>query len=120
MWLIFVLKEIYYQCMNLCVDDEIRLKNFMPDKENVKTLAQFFYAFSDETRLRILILLMIEPLCVGDISIVLNINQTTVSHQLKILKNLGIVESDRAGKSIVYYLKNKDIEKMFDLSVDCI
>lgn len=106
--------------MNLCVDDEIRLKGFMPGKENVKSLAQFFYAFSDETRLRILILLIIEPLCVGDISVVLNVNQTTVSHQLKILRNLGIVDFDRVGKSITYYVVNKDIENILNISVDCI
>ena len=106
--------------MNLCIDDEIRLKGFMPEKEDVKSLAQFFYAFSDETRLRIVILLTISPLCVSDISLVLNINQTTVSHQLKILRNLGIVECDREGKTIVYYIKNKDIESILDLSVDCV
>ena len=106
--------------MNLCIDDESRLKGFMPEKEDVKSLAQFFYAFSDETRLKIMILLIIKPLCVSDIALVLNINQTTVSHQLKILRNLGIVEFDRDGKSIVYYIKNKDIENILDLSVDCV
>ncbi|MBR1987920.1 MAG: winged helix-turn-helix transcriptional regulator [Clostridia bacterium] len=106
--------------MNLCVDDEIKLKGFMPEKDDVKTLAQFFYAFSDETRLRIVILLTIMPLCVSDISLVLNINQTTVSHQLKILRNIGIVEFDRDGKSIVYYIKNRDIFEMLNLSVDCV
>ena len=106
--------------MSLCVDDEIRLKGFMPNKDDVKILAEFFYSFSDETRLRIVILLMIKPLCVSDISNVLNINQTTVSHQLKILRNIGIVECDREGKSIVYYIKNKDIENILDLSVDCV
>lgn len=106
--------------MNLCLDDEIKLKGFMPKIENIKSLAQFFYAFSDETRLRILILLLIRPLCVSDISLVLNINQTTVSHQLKILRNLDLVEFDRDGKSIVYYVNNKDIENILNISVDCI
>ncbi len=105
--------------MNLCIEDELKLKGVMPGKNDVKMLADFFYAFSDETRLKIVILLTVNTLCVGDISKVLNINQTTVSHQLKILRNLGIVDFDRIGKTIIYYIKNKDIEHMLDLSVDC-
>lgn len=105
--------------MNLCIEDELKLKGVMPDKNDIKMLADFFYAFSDETRLKIVILLTINTLCVGDISKVLNINQTTVSHQLKILRNLGIVDFDRVGKTIIYYIKNKEIEHVLDLSVDC-
>ena len=93
---------------------------YMPDKTNLKNLTTFFYAFSDNTRLRIIILLFIKPLCVGDISQILNVNQTTVSHQLKILKSLNIVSCDRDGKNIYYYMKNNNIEQVLNASVECI
>lgn len=100
--------------------EEIKLRHYMPDKNNLKNLTTFFYAFSDDTRLKIIILLTIKPLCVGDISIILSSNQTTISHQLKILKSLNIVACDRNGKNIIYYIKNPSIESVLNATVDCI
>ncbi len=100
--------------------EEIALRHYMPDKNNLKSLTTFFYAFSDDTRLKIIILLTIKPLCVGDISIILSSNQTTISHQLKILKSLNIVSCDRNGKNIIYYIKNPSIESVLSATVDCI
>lgn len=106
--------------MNFEVRDEYNLKKFMPTKSNLQSMTNFFYGFSDSTRLSIIILLSIKPLCVSEITKVLNINQTTVSHQLKILKSLNIVSCDRAGKNIIYYIKNGSIENVLNASVECI
>ena len=100
--------------------EEILIKNYMPDKTTIKNLSTFFYAFSDETRLKIIMLLMIKPLCVSEITTFLNINQTTISHQLKILKSINIVECDRQGKNVIYYIKNQKIEHFFDATVACV
>ena len=100
--------------------EEIILKQYLPNKTNMKNMTSFFYAFSDDTRLKIIFLLMMKPLCVGDIRIILDINQTTISHQLKILKSLNIVACDRNGKNIIYYIKNSNIENVFNATVDCI
>ncbi len=106
--------------MNLDCREEFKLKDFMPSARDVENLSNFFYAFSDVTRLKIIILLTIKSLCVGDIVDVLGINQTTVSHQLKILKAMDIVSCDRSGKNIVYYIKNPSIEDVLNATVDCI
>lgn len=106
--------------INLEMNEEIAIRKHMPQKEEIKNLSTFFYAFSDDTRLKIIICLMIKPLCVGEISALLLINQTTVSHQLKILKSLNIVACDREGKNVIYYIKNPEIENVFNASVDCI
>lgn len=106
--------------MNFDVRDEYNLKQFMPSKTSLKSMTNFFYAFSDDTRLKIIILLSIKPLCVSEITSVLNINQTTISHQLKILKSLNIVACDRAGKNMIYYIKNGGIENVLNASVECI
>ena len=92
----------------------------MPNKNHLKNMTNFFHAFSDNTRLKIIILLSIKPLCVGEIASVLNINQTTISHQLKTLKTLNIIENDRAGKNVIYYIKNSSIENVLNATVECI
>lgn len=106
----------------MCIDckEEFKLKNFMPSAIDIKNLSDFFYVFSDSTRLKIIILLTIKSLCVSDIVDVLGINQTTISHQLKILKSMNIVSADRTGKNIIYYIKNPNIEDFLNVSVDCI
>ncbi len=106
--------------MNFDVRDEYNLKKYLPSKNNLKNMSDFFYAFSDNTRLKIIMLLSIKPLNVGEITNVLDINQTTISHQLKILKSLNIVSCDRAGKNIIYYIKNSSIENVLNASVECI
>ena len=83
------------------------VENYVPSGEVLDGLVCFFSVFADSTRVRILSALAITELCVTDISRVLDINQTTVSHQLRYLKNLGIVTSNRLGKVIFYSLKNE-------------
>lgn len=100
--------------------EEIKLKQYMPSSRDLRNMSSFFYVFSDDTRLKIIILLTIKPLCVGDISLVLSANQTTVSHQLKILKAQNIVGCNRLGKTIVYYIKNSNIQAMLNASVECL
>ena len=105
--------------MNFEIRDEYNLRKFMPSKESLKAMSNFFYAFSDDTRLKIISLLAIKPLCVGEITSVLDINQTTISHQLKILRSHNIVECDRVGKNVIYYIKNSGIENVLNASVEC-
>ena len=106
--------------MNYDLRDEYNLKKYMPDKHSLKNMTNFFHAFSDNTRLKIIMLLSIKPLNVGEITNVLDVNQTTISHQLRILKSLNIVSCDRAGKNVIYYIQNSSIENVLDASVECI
>lgn len=82
---------------------------YLPEGEMLKNLSEFFSAFSDSTRLKILSALSVCEMCVGDISLVLGINQTTVSHQLKILKGLKLVDFRRDGKLLFYFLSSKSV-----------
>lgn len=81
---------------------------YMPTEKTIKQLTDFFSVFSDITRLRILICLAVSELCVNDISNLLKLNQTTVSHQLKLLKDNGAVYSRREGK-VIYYSISDDL-----------
>ena len=85
------------------------VENYVPSGEILEGIVCFFSVFADSTRIKILSALAISEMCVTDISRVLQINQTTVSHQLRLLKNVGIVKSERCGKVIFYSLKNDTI-----------
>ena len=82
------------------------IEGYVPEGEILSGLVRFFSIFSDPTRIRILSALAISEMCVTDISRVLGINQTTVSHQLRFLKDTGMVKTDRHGKIIFYSLAN--------------
>ena len=85
------------------------MENYVPEGEILEGIVDFFSVFADSTRVRILSALAITEMCVTDISRVLGINQTTVSHQLRLLKNIGIVRCSRCGKVIFYSLKNETV-----------
>ena len=80
------------------------VREYVPFCDVLESVVMFFSIFADPTRVRMLSALAISEMCVTDLSRILNINQTTVSHQLRLLKNLGIVKSERYGKVIFYSL----------------
>ncbi len=86
--------------------------HYMPSSEVLELLANYFQAYSDKTRIKILSALSMAELCVTDISNMLNINQTTVSHQLKLLKSLSMVKYKRDGKVIYYSLANDKVNEI--------
>lgn len=88
------------------------VENYVPDGEMLDDLVGVFSIFSDKTRLRIISSLTITDMCVSDISAVLKINQTTVSHQLRLLRNLGAVNCYRSGKIVYYSLKDEILGDM--------
>lgn len=85
------------------------VKEYVPDGDVLDSIVCFFSIFADPTRVKMLSALAISEMCVTDLSRVLEINQTTISHQLRLLKNLGIVKSDRQGKIIFYSLVNDTV-----------
>lgn len=81
----------------------------LPTEEDILKLADYFQNFSDSTRIKILTCLSMMNMCVNDLSNILGINQTTISHQLKQLKDQNLVTFKRDGKILVYGLKNEHI-----------
>lgn len=77
------------------------------DEETLFMVSQTFKALSDPTRIRILNLLCTDEHSVNDIADILDLGQSTVSHQLRFLKNLRLVKSRREGTTI-YYSKDDD------------
>ena len=85
------------------------VREYVPDGDVLDSITCFFSIFADPTRVKMLSALAISEMCVTDLSRVLEINQTTISHQLRLLKNLGIVKSERQGKIIFYSLVNDTV-----------
>ena len=94
--------------MEMLIDRRLQdlVKDYVPRGEILDELVCFFSLFSDNTRLKIISALAITEMCVSDISEILSINQTTVSHQLRLLKNLNAVKTKRQGKVIFYSLRS--------------
>ena len=85
------------------------IEDYVPKGEILEGVVCFFSVFADYTRIKILSALAISELCVTDISRILEINQTTVSHQLRLLKNLNAVKTRRQGKVVFYSLRNETL-----------
>ena len=85
------------------------IEDYVPQGDILEGVVCFFSVFADYTRVKILSALAISELCVTDLSRILQINQTTVSHQLRYLKSAGIVKSVRQGKIIFYSLADDSI-----------
>ena len=89
----------------------------MPEDGAITKLAAYFQNFSDSTRIKILTCLSMMNMCVNDMSNILGINQTTISHQLRQLKDQNIVSYKRDGKILVYYLANRNVNDMMTIAV---
>ncbi len=93
-------------CDTFCLHkDSLKIVNEkMPAEEELYDLAELFKVFGDSTRIRILFVLFEADVCVCDIAEALNMTQSAISHQLKILKQSKLVSSRREGKSVFYSL----------------
>lgn len=85
------------------------VKETMPDETTLYDLAELFKVFGDSTRIRILFVLFEAEVCVCDLAQALNMTQSAISHQLKILKQSKLVKSRRDGKSIFYSLADEHV-----------
>lgn len=81
-------------------------------------LADFYKAFADGTRVGILSSLAIRELCVCDIAAILGLNQSAVSHQLRILKQSRLIKSRKQGKSVYYSLNDDHIQKILQTGLE--
>lgn len=97
--------------MKVLLDKRLQdlVEDYVPQGEILDDLVCFFSIFSDYTRLRLISALSISEMCVSDIASLLKLNQTTVSHQLRFLKDLNAVKTKRQGKVVFYSLRNDSL-----------
>jgi len=92
----------------------LKVNALMPREEELYDLAELFKVFGDSTRIRILYVLFEAELCVCDLSEILKMTQSAVSHQLKILKTARLVKARREGKQVFYSLADDHVRTMID------
>lgn len=87
-------------------------KKSMPDNESILNVSKLCKVLGDKTRCKIAFSLLNQELCVCDISYLLNMTKSAISHQLAIMKEVYIVKSRRVGKSVFYSI---DDDHVFDI-----
>jgi ArsR family transcriptional regulator, lead/cadmium/zinc/bismuth-responsive transcriptional repressor len=88
------------------------------DAPTVEQAADIFRALADPTRVRILHALSHAELCVGDLSAFLNMTDSAVSHQLRLLRDLRVLRSRRDGKLVYYSLDDEHITSLFQQTLE--
>lgn len=90
----------------------------MPDDDTLIDLAELFRVFGDSTRIRILAALSKGEMCVSDLSRVVGMSDSAVSHQLKILKTAKLVSFRREGKTVFYALADSHVTTIIMQGLD--
>ncbi|MBQ3911888.1 MAG: winged helix-turn-helix transcriptional regulator [Lachnospiraceae bacterium] len=90
----------------------------LPIEDEMYDLAELFKCFGDSTRVRILCVLLQGEFCVGDIAEALNMTQSAVSHQLKLLKQAKLIAGNRDGKQIVYSLADDHVRSIINIGLE--
>jgi DNA-binding transcriptional ArsR family regulator len=98
--------------MSTCSDIQ-KVKQGLLSGASVAALAETFKVLGDVTRVRILDAISRAELCVGDISELLDVSESAVSHQLRLLRGARLVRPRRAGQQIFYSLDDQHVVRLF-------
>jgi len=100
---------------NIIHEDLIeKVRAVLPNPENLSLLADFFKVFGDPTRIKILSSLAESEMCVCDIAYLLNMTQSAISHQLRVLKQARLVKNRKEGKVVYYSLDDEHVKQIID------
>lgn len=93
------------------------INNQIPDTQTLYKLAELFKVFGDTTRIRIIASLLDGEKCVYNLSEALEMGQSAISHQLRILRSAGLVRPRREGKTVYYSLDDEHIELIYNVGL---
>ncbi len=105
------MKDKYIDEISKKVEKDI--SNFNKEEDLIEILSQIFKALSDPTRIKIIYALMNGPLCVSDISVLLDMSQSSISHQLALLRNQNLIKVKRIGRRAYYSLDDEHVLCIF-------
>jgi DNA-binding transcriptional ArsR family regulator len=90
----------------------------LKSEEAIHRTAELFRVLSDPTRVKIIYALSRTKLCVGDIADMVGVSDSAVSHQLRVLRNMGLVEYHKEGKQAFYWMSDEHIKNILEQSLD--
>lgn len=101
-------------CSVVAIDEEKvnAVTKALPDDMEIDDLANIFKILGDQTRIKIVLGLAKEELCVCDLSALIGVSVSAISHQLRLLRNMRIVKNRKAGKMVYYSLDDSHIENI--------
>ena len=99
-------------------DIVVGVKDQLPAEETLYDLAELFKVFGDTTRIKIICALFESEMCVCDLSCLLNMTQSAISHQLRVLKSARLVKFRREGKVVYYSLDDEHIKHIYDAGLN--
>ncbi len=110
------IKGNFDRCDCTVIHEEIvsKVRESMPVEENLYDLAELFKVFGDTTRIKILWALAEAEMCVCDIAVLLNMTQSAISHQLRVLKQARLVRNRKDGKIVFYSLDDAHVKQIFE------
>lgn len=109
-------KRIQESCDDTCSGTEANMKLIQEKligESAAVHMADLFKALGDPTRIKIIHTLLQSELCVHDLTQVLDMGQSAISHQLRLLRNLRIVKRRKVGKTVYYSLDDDHVEQIF-------
>ena len=106
------------ECHEIHKELVLQITNRQPDEDELYDLAELFKVFGDSTRIKILSVLMGEELCVCDIAEALQMNQSAVSHQLRVLKNAKLIKNRKEGKMVYYALADDHVSTILAMGLE--
>ena len=90
----------------------------MPEHGEISDLSDFFKVMGDSTRLQLLMALQLDEFCVSDLSYLLNMTRSAISHQLKALKVAKLIKSRKEGKIVYYSLDDDHVREVLEKSFE--
>ena len=100
-------------------EDLLKIVNeTLPEETELYDLAELFKVFGDTTRIKIICALFESEMCVCDLSCLLNMTQSAISHQLRVLKSARLVKFRREGKVVYYPLDDEHIKHIYDAGLN--
>ena len=99
-------------------DIVVRVKDKLPAEETLYDLAELFKVFGDTTRIKIICALFESEMCVCDLSCLLNMTQSAISNQLRVLQSARLVKFRREGKVVYYSLDDEHIKHIYDAGLN--
>lgn len=105
-------------CMHTHEQLKKQVMSQIPEEEKLGDLASFFKVFGDVTRIRILYALLCSEMCVCDLAQILDMTQSAISHQLRLLKQMALVKNRREGKTVFYSLSDGHISTILSQGME--
>jgi DNA-binding transcriptional ArsR family regulator len=95
-----------------------KVRQSMPEEDELYDLSDFFKVLGDSTRARIISALDINEMCVCDLAVLLNMTKSAISHQLRSLKEANLVKFRKEGKVVFYSLTDDHVKDIFEKGLE--